>query len=187
MNESRKKEKALRNLWYGIFLKDDLGSLGLHNSRALTQRVLAPCIICVISMCVFCPNALQGILFSNNYFFRLLLRLSNILEGGVHGSSFPSVRSAGLGQQDMVPTSWVSPSWPPWVPTTLAQQWHQTRSQRSPVTWCCKCLGVSWALGTLDSTEKVPLHVRRMKEPPLYIFHWKEQRSFIHIMVSAEL
>lgn len=185
MNESRKKRKLWGTFWYGMFLKDDLGSVGWHNSKALTQSVLATCIICVISMCVFCPKSLQGILFSNNYFFRL--RLSTILEGGVHGFSFPSVRSAGLEQQDMFPTCWVSPCWPPRVPTTLAQQWHQTRSHRSPVTWCCKCLGVSWAVGTLDPTEKLPLHVRRMKEPPLYVFHWKEQRSFIHIMVSAEL
>lgn len=33
-------------------------------------------------------------------------------------------------------------------------------------------------MGALDSTEKVPLHVRRMKEPPLYIFHSEGTKEF---------
>lgn len=69
-------------------------------------------------MCVFCPNSFQDVLFNNNYFFSLLLWLSNSLEGGAHGFSFSSVRSAGLEQQDM---AWISPSWAHgWPPPLLS-------------------------------------------------------------------
>lgn len=89
--KAAKERKLWGAFWYGIFLKDDLGSVGFPGcSRALSPRVLATCIICFISKCVFCPTSLQDTLFNDNYFFSLLWWLSNSLEGGAHGFSFPS-------------------------------------------------------------------------------------------------
>lgn len=157
--------------------------------RVLTQCLFATCIIWIISMCVFCPNSLQDILFCNNYFFSLLLWLSNSMEGGAHGFSFLSVRSAGLEHQDVFFTSWVSPSWPPQArcppPLLSSGTKHAATGTQWPGAAVAQVCAGLWEL--CIPQRRCHSTWGEWRSHPCKYFIRKGQRSFIHIMASAEL